>query len=429
MIIGILIAFFTFLFMGMPIAFTIGSVTTGMLIMNGYSLEMLVQRMFAGVNSYSLLALPLFILAGNIMGVGGLTKRLMRLANAIVGKLPGGLAMTAVGTCALFGAVSGSTVATTFAVGSVLVPEMKKQNYSNAFIASIIGPAGVLGLIIPPSITMVILGITTGISIGQLFIAGFLPGLMLTALLCVYVGFMSKRKGFGIIDQETLSVKEFLVICREAFFPLMTPIIILGGIFSGLMTPTEASVIAVIYGLILSMFYGELTIKQLQSLLVSSALVSSTILIVIAISTPFSWVLTMLKIPAMITNFFLQYANTPTQFLLIVSLILLILGTLTEVTSLIILLAPIFMPIATMYGVDPIHFGIVLIMCFALANITPPVGLSTIAGCSITDRDMGIEDTVPYILHVIGIVAIAVLILIFVPGISTAIPRFITRTF
>lgn len=423
MIIFILVSFFVLLFLGMPVAFTMGSVTVGVLILNGTSLEIAVQRMFAGVDSFSYLAIPLFILAGNIMGHGGLTKRLIRFANVFVGKLSGGLAMTSIVTCALFGAVSGSTVATTYAVGSVMVPRMKEQNYSNSFIASIIGPAGVLGLIIPPSITMVILGIVTNISIGKLFIAGFLPGLLLTILLCIYAGYISKRKGFGVIDQSKISMKEFLVICKEAFFPLMTPVFILVGIFSGLVTATEAAVVAVVYGFILSMFYKELTVKKFKEIMISSSTTSAIILIIISVASGFTYVLTTNRIPAAISDFFLQYASTPIQFLLIVSVILFILGTLTEVTSLIILLGPIFMPLSMQYGIDPIHFGMVLIMNFALANITPPVGLSLIAGASITERRMGIEKTLPYSLHVIGIVAIVVLILIFVPSISTVIPN------
>ncbi|WNF38556.1 TRAP transporter large permease [Bacillaceae bacterium IKA-2] len=423
MIITILISFFVLLFLGMPIAFTMGTVTIGMLFLNGISLELMVQRMFAGVNSFSLLALPLFILAGNIMGKGGLTKRLIRLANALVGKLSGGLAMTAVVTSALFGAVSGSTVATTFAVGSVIVPRMKEQNYSNAFTASVIGPAGILGLIIPPSITMVILGVTANISIGKLFIAGLLPGLLLTIFMCIYVSIISKRRGYGVIKQTKISGREFLQICKEAFLPLMTPVFIIGGIYSGIVTATEAAVVAVLYGFILAMYYGELTISKFKEIMIVSTVTSATILIIISVANAFSYVLTANRIPDMISGFFLQYASTPIQFLLMVSVILLVLGTLTEVTSLIILLSPIFMPIAMQYGIDPIHFGMVLIMNFALANITPPVGLSLIAGCSITDKNMGIEDTFPYILHIIGIVAFIVIIIIFVPSISTILPN------
>ena len=427
MIIGILISFFTLLFMGIPIAFAMGTVTSGMLALQNIPLEMMVQRMFAGVNSFSLLALPLFILAGNIMGEGGLTKRLMALANALVGRFTGGLAMTSVVTCALFGAVSGSTVATTFAVGSVLVPEMKAQNYSKSFIASIIGPSGVLGLIIPPSITMVILGITANISIGSLFVAGFIPGILLTLLLCFYVSRISKKMNFGIVRKERMSRSQLWKTFKGAFFPLMTPMIILGGIFSGLMTSTEAAVVAVIYGLFLSAFYKELSIERFKVIMLESAITSATILVVIAVSSGFSWLLTIANIPELITSFFIKFASTPTQFLIIVSMILLVLGCLTEVTSLIILLAPIFMPIAMKFGIDPIHFGMVLIMNFALANITPPVGVSTIAGCSITDKKMGIEDTMPYLLHIMMIVAMAVLLIIFIPQISTFLPALVSK--
>ena len=422
MILGILVVFFGLLFLGMPIGYVIGIVAIAMLLMGGVPLEILVQRMFAGVNNFSYLALPLFILAGNIMGKGGLTRRLMAFSSALVGRLAGGTAITTVVTTALFGAVSGSTVATTYAVGSVMVPRLQEEKYSNSFIASIIGPAGVLGLIIPPSITMVILGITANISIGSLFIAGLIPGTLLTAALCLYVAFMAKREGYGEIRTNKVTGREIWRTGRAAFFPLLTPIFIIGSIFSGLATATEAAVIAVAYGLVLAMIYRELDFRKYKDIMVTSAVTSATILIIISAANAFTYVLTVNHIPAMITDFFLGFANSPLMFLLIVSLILLILGTLTEVTSLIILLSPIFMPIATEFGIDPVHFGMVLIMNFALANITPPVGLSLIAGCSITDRKMGIEETLPYVLHVLAIVAIMVLLIIFFPGISTFLP-------
>ncbi|MCF3942906.1 TRAP transporter large permease [Oceanobacillus alkalisoli] len=424
MILLILAVFFGLLFLGMPIAFILGIVSAGMMVFGNVSLEILVQRMFAGINNFSYLAIPLFILAGNIMGEGGLTRRLMEFARSFVGRLTGGLGMTTVVTSALFGTVSGSTVATTYAVGSVLVPRLKEEKYSNSFIASIIGPAGVLGLIIPPSITMVILGITANISIGDLFIAGVVPGVVLTILLCIYVAYMSKKKGYGADKPAPMTAKEFVQVGVKAFFPLLTPIFILGSIFSGFATATEAAVIAVVYSFILSIFYRELTFKKFKDIMVSSAVTSATILIIISVANAFTYVLTANKIPAMISEFFLQFASTPLQFLLIVSVILLILGMLTEVTSLIILLSPIFMPIAMEYGIDPIHFGMVLVMNFALANVTPPVGLSLIAGASVTDRNMGIEDTLPYVLHVIGILVVVILLIIFVPSISTFLPSF-----
>lgn len=422
MIILILLIFFALLFIGMPIAYVIGLVSIAMLLFGGVSLEIVIQRMFAGVDSFSYLALPLFILAGNIMGKGGLTRRLMALSSALVGRFTGGTAITTVVTTALFGAVSGSTVATTYAVGSVLVPRLQEEKYSNSFIASIIGPAGVLGLIIPPSITMVILGITANISIGDLFIAGVIPGILLTVALSVYVAIIARKKGYGEIPLETPKGKEFWIIAWRAFFPLLTPIFILGSIFSGFATATEAAVIAVAYGFILALVYRELDFRTYREIMVSSAVTSATILIIISAANAFTYVLTANRIPVMISNFFLEYATSPWMFLIIVSIILLILGTLTEVTSLIVLLSPIFMPIATQYGIDPVHFGMVLIMNFALANITPPVGLSLIAGCSITDRKMGIEETLPYILHVLAIVGVMVAIIIFFPPLSTFLP-------
>ncbi|OZT77726.1 Neu5Ac permease [Salinicoccus roseus] len=422
MIVLILLIFFALLFIGMPIAYVIGLVSIAMLLLGGVSLEIVIQRMFAGVDSFSYLALPLFILAGNIMGKGGLTRRLMALSSAIVGRFTGGTAITTVVTTALFGAVSGSTVATTYAVGSVLVPRLQEEKYSNSFIASIIGPAGVLGLIIPPSITMVILGITANISIGDLFIAGVIPGILLTVALSVYVAVIARKKGYGEISVETPKGKAFWKIAWQAFFPLLTPIFILGSIFSGFATATEAAVIAVAYGFILALVYRELNFRTYREIMVSSAVTSATILIIISAANAFTYVLTANRIPVMISNFFLEYATSPWMFLIIVSIILLILGTLTEVTSLIVLLSPIFMPIATQYGIDPVHFGMVLIMNFALANITPPVGLSLIAGCSITDRKMGIEETLPYILHVLAIVGVMVAIIIFFPPLSTFLP-------
>ena len=421
--ISMLILFFVLLFLGMPIAFVIGIVGLIMLILGGVPLEIIIQRAFAGVNNFSYLAIPLFILAGDIMGKGGLTKRLMAFANAFVGKLSGGTAITTVVTSALFGAVSGSTVATTYAVGSVLVPRLKEEKYSNSFIASIIGPAGVLGLIIPPSITMVILGITANISIGDLFFAGIIPGVLLTLALCIYVWYMSKKKGFGEVRTESISGKELWKVTREAFFPLLTPVFILGSIFSGYATATEAAVIAVVYGFILSLFYKELNWTKVKDIMSGSAVTSATILIIISMANVFTYVLTVNHIPDAVSGFFLNFADSPLVFLLVVSLILLILGMLTEVTSLIVLLTPIFMPIAMEFGIDPIHFGMVMIMNFALANITPPVGLSLIAGASVTDKKMGIEETLPYILHVLLIVAIMVVLITFVPSISTFLPN------
>lgn len=423
MIVPILIIFLGLIFLGLPIAFSMGATTSIMILANGWDLEMVVQKAFMGVNSFSLLALPLFILAGNIMGEGGLTRRLLKLADAIMGRLPGGMAITSIATCALFGTVSGSTVATTFAIGSVMAPELKKQNYDKGFIASILGPSGTLGMLIPPSITMVILGVTCNISIGKLFMAGFLPGILLATLMSAYAAFMAKKKGFGAVRTERTSLKEFILICADAFLPLMTPVIILGGIFTGTFTSTEAAAVAVVYGLLLALYYKELNWSRMSKILLDSTISSATILIIIAISNAFGWLLTVAKVPSMVAGFFLQYASTPLSFLLIVSAILLPLGMVMEVTSIIILLGPIFMPIALSYGIDPIHFGLVFMMNFVIANVTPPVGVSTLSGLSVTDPTLGLEDTMPYLLHIIGVIVISVLLIILFPQISLFLPN------
>ena len=423
MIAPILIIFLGLIMLGLPIAFSMGATTSILILVNGWNLEMVVQKLFMGVNSFSLLALPLFILAGNVMGEGGLTRRLLRLADAIMGRLPGGMAITSVVTSALFGTVSGSTVATTFAIGSVMAPELKSQNYPKGFIAALLGSSGTLGMLIPPSITMVILGVTTNISIGKLFLAGFLPGILLAVLLSVYASFMAKTKKFGTIRIERVPLKEFLLICGDAFLPLMTPVIILGGIFTGIFTSTEAAAVAVVYGLILAFFYKELNWGKMRKILLDSSVSSATILIIIAVSNAFGWLLTVAKVPAMLADFFLKYASTPLSFLFIVSGILFILGMVMEVTSIIILLGPIFMGIALNYGIDPVHFGLVFCMNFALANVTPPVGISTLAGCSVTDTSLGFQDTMPYLLHIIIAIAISVILVIIFPQISLFLPN------
>src|SRR5699024_2297317 len=280
----------------------------------------------------------------------------------------------------------------------------------------------VLGLIIPPSITMVILGITANISIGKLFLAGIIPGIILTLMLCIYVTVIAKIKGYGEIREEKVTNEDFLKTTKEAFLPLLAPVFILGSIFLGVATATEAAVIAVAYSFLLTIYYKEMSFPTFKHIMKDSAITSASILVIISAASAFTYLLTVKKIPATISDFFFSYVDSPIMFLLVVSLILFILGMLTEVTSLIILLSPIFMPLAIQYNIDQIHFGMVLITNYALANITTLVGLSLIAGCSITDKGMSIEKTLPYIVHILIIVAVMVILIIFFPALSTFLP-------
>jgi C4-dicarboxylate transporter DctM subunit len=282
-----------------------------------------------------------------------------------------------------------------------------------------------LGIIIPPSISMVVLGVTSGISIGKLFMAGFIPGLGMCLMLCLVSYLISCRRGYGVVTREKISGREFLAILGDAVLPLMAPVIILGGIFGGIVTATEASVIAVVYGLLLSLYYRELTWARFKEIIISTAVSSTGILIIMAVATGFGWIMTVEKIPAMVSNVFLQYANSPVTFLLAVTVILFIMGCLTEVISLIVLLTPIFMPIAVRYGIDPIHFGMVMIVNFAVAGVTPPVGLSLMAGMRVADPSMGLEQTMPDVLYFTGVMLLMVLLVILFPHLSLFLPSLI----
>ena len=410
MIVAALVVFFALLFLGLPIAFIMGAVSGGMMLFDGFSLEVLVQRMFAGANSFSLLALPLFILAGNIMGEGGLTRRLMRLANVIVGRLPGGLAMTSVATCTLFGAVSGSTVATTFAVGSVVVPEMKRQKYSNAFIASIIGPSGVLGLIIPPSITMVVYAGIANVGTGALFMTGLVPGVLLGIAMMAVVAFFADRKHFP--RGEKMPAKQVIKMVAEAFPALLTPIILIGGIVSGLFTPTESAAFACIYALIIGIFfYRTIKLSRLPGILIETMKLSSLSLFALATANALGELLSYYHLNVLVQQLFVNLAAGKLVFLLIVVAFFMFVGTFMDAVPAMILFVPIILPTATSLGISPIILGLVIVVTLALGLVTPPYGLclllaGTISGITIEESFKGV---LPYFLSSLAVLALLVL--------------------
>lgn len=423
MIFVILIIFFVLLLFSVPIAFSLGLSLVPYFLIENITLEVLVQRIVAGLNSFPLMALPLFILAGDLMGVGSVTKRLLALAQVIVHKMTGGLAIANIMASTLFGAISGSAAATSAAIGGVLIPEMKKEGYSNGFIGSLQGSAGTLGLIIPPSIAMVILGVTGGISIGDLFLAGFIPGIILAIILAIYSYFIVKKGNYRTKELNSNSTNTFTVI-RQALLPLLSPFIVLGGIFSGIVTPTESAVLAVVYALILSgIIYKELTLKNIYDSFARSSIVSASIMIIIGVASGFSWILTSEQIPGQLAEFFLSSLNNTIYFFIILSLIIFLLGTVMEAIALIVLLTPIFIPLVHVLGIDPIHFGIVMIVNLAIAGVTPPVGLSLITACKIAD--INIEDTFPEIIHIIGLMLLVLALIILVPQFSTFLPNIV----
>jgi C4-dicarboxylate transporter DctM subunit len=336
------------------------------------------ERLFNSLNTFPLMAIPFFILAANIMSRGGISRRLTAASNALVGRFRGGLAMTAVLACIFFAAISGSSPATVVAVGTLLIPAMIASGYGRRFSTGIIATSGSLGILIPPSIPLIVYGITTEQSIGDLFVAGILPGLVAGVLLLILVIVISRRRGLGRSeDVIAMTRAEKVKALRDAALSLLLPVMVLGGIYGGVFTPTEAAAMAVFYALVIALvFYREISWKDLGQILVSSVRTSSMIMFIIANGILFSFVLTSERIPGTIANGLLGAELNKWVFLLLVNLLLLVVGCFMETSSAIIILAPIILPVALELGVHPIHLGIIMVMNLEIGMITPPLGLN-----------------------------------------------------
>ena len=342
------------------------------------------DTLFNSLNTFTLMAIPFFVYAANIMTHGGISRRLTEAANAAVGRFPGGLALTAVISCMFFAAISGSSPATVVAVGTLLIPAMIEAGYGRMFSTGIVATSGSLGILIPPSIPLIVYGIATETSIGDLFIAGFGPGLLAGFLLIGLVLFTAWRR--GLRGQEIpLTRAQRIKAFRDAFLGLLLPIFVLGGIYGGVFTPTEAAAMAVLYSLIVSLFvYREMTLKDLARVTVASARMSAMIMFIIANAILFSFVLTSERIPDQITNLFINLDLSWFTFLLVVNAFLLLVGCFMETSSAILILAPIFLPVATQLGVNPIHFGIIMVMNLEIGMVTPPFGLNLFVASGIS---------------------------------------------
>lgn len=410
------------LMIGMPIAFSVAASSMIFISIQGFpTLSVVSQKMVEGVNSFPFLALPLFILAGEIMMYGS-TPRLMRFANMLVGKVPGGLgAATSVG-CAFFGAVSGSGVASTAAVGNIVEPEMIKKGYSRAFTASLVAGAGNLGMIIPPSFTMVMYGATGGVSIGALFVAGVLPGLILSAGFLLLSIFIGKIRGYRDSQLAQLSLHDRLKILGDAILPLIMPLIILGGVLTGIFTPTESAAVASIYAFFLAGFvYKEIKFKTLIKICSNSTMTTAIVMLIIATSASFSWLSAMNGIPEMFTKAMISLSSDPTTIVVLVTILMIILGTFMDANCLIILLTPILVPLMHTIGVDTVHFGIIFIVSMAIGGVTPPLALSLFVSTRIAR--IGVDQTFPDCLYVVAVMVVVNMLLIFFPDISLYLPE------
>ncbi|MDW7675202.1 MAG: TRAP transporter large permease, partial [Bacillota bacterium] len=356
-----------------------------------------------------------FILAGNLMAAGGISQRLVKLANTLVGRMTGGLAIVSVLAGMFFAAISGSGAATTAALGSILIPSMVNKGYNKEFATTIQATSGAIGIIIPPSVPLVLYGIGGGVSIGDLFLGGFGPGILIGISLMTVAYFISKKEGYGNEKPATLS--EIGAAFKDAYLALLMPIIILGGIYSGVFTPTEAAVVAVVYGFVVgTLIYKELNWKNLNEILTASVITTAIIMFIIGSAALFGLVLTRERIPQEIATWLLSISNSPWVILMMINVFLLIIGTFMETAAAIIILTPILVPIILAAGIDPVHFGIIMITNLGIGLVTPPIGInlyvaSNIAGAKM---EMVIKRTVPFLIAMI----ISLVLITYVPQIS-----------
>lgn len=374
MLIILIASLFGLLLLGVPVGFSLlGSSLIAILAQGTIPLEAIPQRLALGLDSFPMLAIPLFILAGALMEAGGITKRLITLSEVLVGHIRGSLAHVTVVSNVFMSGVSGSGVADAAATGSALIPSMIKRGYGKGFAAAILGASATVGPIIPPSIPMILYGSLAGVSIGKLFLGGAIPGLLMSGSLMIVAYMIARKRGFE--KRERARSKEILKALREAFWALLMPVIIVGGIFTGFFTATESAVIAVIYSLIVGLFvYKDLKIKELPKKLLEAVSMSSSIGIIIAASAPFAWVMAYAQGPAKVLAMFQSISDSTIVALLLLMLILLILGCFLDGMAIIIITTPVIMPILAQFNIDPLHFGVILAINVMIGTITPPVG-------------------------------------------------------
>ncbi|OAZ96314.1 TRAP transporter large permease [Halomonas sp. G11] len=405
---------------GVPIAFSLG-LASAVTVWHGDIMPLLViaQQLVASVNSFPLMAIPFFILAGYLMQGGGISQRLVDFSNTLVGSMTGGLAMVAIVTSLFFAAISGSGAATTAAIGSILIPAMLSKGYPSGYAAANQAASGALGVIIPPSIPLILYGIAANVSVGDMFIAGILPGVLVTLSLLVFAYFFARAN--GLQGGEKSSFKDVLRAGRKAILAILMPIIILGGIYGGIFTPTEAAVIAVAYSFMVGfVIYREIKLTSLVGILKQSAVTTAVVLSIIGAAGLYGRILQRLRVPDMISEFVISAIDSPLLFIILANLLLLVAGMFIEAAAAILIFVPILLPIAVGFGFDPVHFGIIMVVNLAMGMFTPPVGLNLFVASQITH--VSIARLTWAVLPFVGIVLINLLIISLLPFLSTWLP-------
>jgi C4-dicarboxylate transporter DctM subunit len=423
MVATLFIALLVFFALSVPIAISLGFASLLALKVKGIPLITIPQSVFESLDVFTLMAVPFFILAGNLMQTGGISRRLVNLANVLVGWIKGGLGAVAVLTSMFFATISGSSSATTAAVGSILIPAMEKKGYPKNFATSISAASGEIGVIIPPSIAMIVYGLVANVSIGSMFVAGVIPGVLIGCSLIALITITARIKGFDTLNTFNKKewFKELWKAFADSFLALLMPVIILGGIYKGYFTPTEAAVVAVVYGFILgTVIYREIKLKDIVGILGKSAITTSIIMLIVGFASIFAYLLTMNMVPHKVGAAISQFSDNPLVFLLLANILLFVTGMFMETLASIIILAPILAPVAMLYGIDPVHFGIIMVVNLAVGMVTPPVGVNLFVACQIANLRLD-QLTRPLLLF-LGVLILDILLITYIPALSLWLP-------
>lgn len=416
----ILILFGVFL-LGAPICFSLGLVSLGGVVVSGFDPLVVVQRMFTGADSIALIAIPLFMLAGELMFRGGMSTRMVNFADTLLGHFPSGLAMVSILACMFFAAITGSAIAATAAIGGIMIPLMREKGYENTFSAPLLACGGSIGPIIPPSIPLLIYGVMANVSVGDLFIGGFVPGILMGVGLMVYSYIVGKKRNYKGREQRA-SLKEILRSGKDALLALIMPVIIIGGIMSGKFTATESGAIAVFYALVVGMLvYRELHIKDLFDVFVKCAKATGQVLIVVAFASLFTWIITVNQVPQQVSAFLSANINSKFLMLLVINVILLIAGTFIDTTSALVIFAPLFIPLVQSFGVDLVHFGLIMAVNLTIGMCTPPLGVCLFVSGSIAK--VSLKQQMRDLLPMLCVLLVVLLLITYVPQTVLFLPN------
>ena len=416
----IILCLFAAFFIGVPICFALGIVSLGSLIHSGMPLIVVIQRMFTGGDSIALIAIPLFMLAGELMFRGGMSKRLVDFADTLLGHFPSGLAMVSILACMFFAAITGSAIAATAAIGGIMIPLMKERGYDYTFSAPLLACGGSIGPIIPPSIPLLVYGVLASVSVADLFVGGIVPGLLMGLGLMIYSYIVGKKRGY--LGRETrATLREVVHSAGSALLALLMPIIILGGIMSGFFSPTEAAAVATAYALVVGIFvYHELDWKTIWEAFVNAAKSTGQILIIVALASLFSWVITVNQVPQTISAFLQANIHSKIIMLLIINIVLLIAGTFIDTTSAIVIFAPLFIPICQTLGINLVHFGMIMAVNLTIGMCTPPLGVCLFVSSSIAK--ISLKYQMRDLLPMLSVLIIVLMMVTYIPGLTLWLP-------